>query len=95
MSKPIRLYKITDSVDGDTFYGSTTQLLSSRFASIKREVGDAKYDGAVYKHMRLLGGENFKIELVEVLDATSRDTIQLRIQELETRSKHITRQFCS
>ena len=38
--------------------------------------------------MRLLGRENFKIELVEVLDATSRDTIQLRIQELEAQGQN-------
>ena len=73
-------YKILNTVDDDCSVGSTTQPLSKRMAK-HREVrnSQAKKDRLLYTKIRLLGVDDFYIELVE--DYPCENLEQLRKHE--------------
>ena len=75
-----KIYKITNNVDSDIYIGSTTNSLQLRFAV---HILTAKYSKSkhrlLYRKMNLLGGENFKIELVD--EITCHDKQDLKVLE--------------
>jgi len=58
-----KIYKITNSVNNDTYIGSTTQKLCARMRLHRMSAKKSK--AKVYCKMRSIGIQNFKIELLE------------------------------
>jgi hypothetical protein len=75
----IAVFKITNDVDDETFYGYTSTSLSSRFASLKQEATNPRYQSLLHKHIRKLGKDRFKISLVESLKDVTLDEVKSRI----------------
>jgi hypothetical protein len=59
-----KIYKITNSIDDYVYIGITSRTLSE---TLNIHISDAKrgIEGELYSHIRKIGTENFKIELVE------------------------------
>ena len=61
-----KIYKILNTIDDDVYIGATCQPLSKRMAKHRKNMNDAcKKHSRLYEKMRLVGVENFYIELVK------------------------------
>lgn len=78
-----KVYKITNSINNDIYIGSTTyQYLCSRMNSHRMMTKDlsGRRGCNLYKLMRELGNENFKIELIEEVKCDNKNDLLLREQ---------------
>lgn len=74
------IYKIVNDVDDKIYIGSTTSSLSARMYRHRSDAKNCKMNKLkLYNHMREIGIEHFKIELVEEIKNCVRN--QLRILE--------------
>lgn len=65
------VYKITNNINDKFYIGSTTSTLKKRFKQHYTKsniINDRNYNMPVYKCMRELGRDNFKINLVEAIE---------------------------
>ena len=60
-----KIYKITNTTDDKIYIGSTINTLNTRFNGHKSSSRENKRFSNLYNHIRLIGVENFKIELIE------------------------------
>jgi hypothetical protein len=77
------IYKLTNDIDDKCFYGHTTTPISSRFASLKRESANARYNGPMHNHIRKLGREHFKMSFVKRFEDVTLDEAKAHIADLE------------
>ena len=83
----VKVYKILNTVDDDCYVGSTTQPLSKRMAVHRRNMtAVAKHDRLLYIRMRLLGVDNFYIELIEDFPCET-------VEQLRKREGHFIREM--
>ena len=60
-----RIYIIRNTVDDDTYVGSTVARLSKRMSKHREDMRQDKRHSRLYDKMRELGSDNFYIELLE------------------------------
>lgn len=74
-----KIYKLTNTIDGDTYVGSTHHPLVKRLSLHKSRAKYAK--SKIYQHINAIGFENVCIELIEEYPCTCR-------KELEDRERY-------
>lgn len=78
-----KVYKITNSINDDIYIGSTTyQYLCNRMNQHRMMTKDltGRRESKLYKLMRELGNDNFKIELLEEVECYNKKDLLLREQ---------------
>ena len=81
----VKVYKISNDLDDKVFFGSTTSPLPVRLSKLKQESVKQFCNTPVHAHIRSIGKDHFKIELVETMP-NDRDLINQRIKQLELAS---------
>ena len=81
----VKVYKISNDLDDKVFFGSTTSSLPVRLSKLKQESIKQFCNTSVHNHIRSIGKDHFKIELVETMP-NDRDLINQRIKRLEMAS---------
>ena len=77
------IYKITNTIDNMIYIGSTTIDINERYI---RHLQDSLFKPSkLYQHMRSLGKDNFKIELIEKCPCSTE-------KELTARESHFIRE---
>jgi hypothetical protein len=82
-----KIFRVVNDVDDKTFLGHTTQSLSARLGSFKRECGLEQYTSEIHQHFKKIGPEHFSFELIETIDSIDKDVVTKRMRELETNNK--------
>jgi hypothetical protein len=72
-----KVYKLVNNIDNLIYIGSTTCRLSTRMA-LHRDRAKKNYNANIYKHMRKIGVDNFKIVLFEYCSCNSKDELLRR-----------------
>ncbi len=75
------VYKVCNDLDDNTFFGFTSSSVSSRMATLRRELLDPRYTSELHKHMRSLGKDHSKIMFVEAVANCTIDEDKERIAE--------------
>ncbi len=73
-----KIYKITDNAYIKTYYGSTTQALSSRMTCHRSLYKNGKGKMTSFNIFEEFGVENCKIELVELYPCNSKNELEMR-----------------
>jgi hypothetical protein len=85
----VKIYKITNTLNNEIFFGSTTSSLPVRLSKLKQESLNNLCNTPVHNHIRSIGKDHFQIALIETM-SNDRDLINKRIKELEIENQTIT-----
>ncbi len=81
-----KIYKVINSVDEKVYIGSTTQSLSRRMGNHRENCKDLNRNSKIYKHMRNIGVQYFKIVLIQNFPCSSKE--ELECEEFKELSKY-------
>jgi hypothetical protein len=88
------IYQIVNDVDDEVYVGSTCDKLTNRFHGHRGFMKKKKYENIrLYQHMREIGIEHFRIELIEYYPCNTKEQLHAReghfIRERATLNKRI------
>ena len=73
-----KIYRIVNNIDNEVYIGSTCKTLNSRFSTCKTYANKETENRKLFIHMRNLGIDNFRIELVEDYPCFSKEELLIR-----------------
>jgi hypothetical protein len=88
------IYQIVNDVDDEVYVGSTCDKLTNRFHGHRGYMNTKKYENIrLYQHIREIGIEHFRIELIEYYPCNTKEQLHSReghfIRERATLNKRI------
>ena len=81
-----KIYKLINTIDDNIYIGSTITRLCDRIGNHRSKAKDPTKQSYLYKHMRNIGIEHFKIVLIKPFSCNSKD--ELEAEEYNEMSKY-------
>ena len=74
------VYKVYNDPDDNLLFGFTSSSVSSRMATLRRELLDPRYTSELHQHMRSLGKHHFNILFAEAVTNCTMEEVKARIR---------------
>lgn len=87
-----RIYHIINDIDNEAYIGSTTQRLSVRMGTHRRNAKNGSKH-PVYVHMRKIGIEHFKIFLLQHIDKCTKEELKALENQYYTQVNNIQKKY--
>jgi hypothetical protein len=74
-----RIYQIVNDVDDEVYVGSTCDKLANRLHGHRSHINSKRFENIrLYQHMRNIGVEHFRVELIEYYPCETKDELHAR-----------------